>query len=104
MSVEKGFLPFAAVLLLLLSMLVLPMCSSDPSSPKDEPQDLDLAGDWELNTTITSNTCGLTNGTCEDLRSWKVRALLRFGAGIPDQACHLAHLTGKNNGHRLLPL
>jgi murein DD-endopeptidase MepM/ murein hydrolase activator NlpD len=61
----KRFLTYLALSLVLFSALVLQMCDSNPTDPKDKTQDLDLAGDWELTTTITSNTCGLPNGTTE---------------------------------------
>ena len=63
--IMKGLPTFFALALVLFSVLVLQMCGSNPSDPENGGQDLDLAGDWELTTTITSNTCGLPNGTTE---------------------------------------
>jgi murein DD-endopeptidase MepM/ murein hydrolase activator NlpD len=56
---------YAELFFILFMALVLLMCSSNPSDPKDDEQVLDLTGSWELTTTITSNTCGLPNGTTE---------------------------------------
>jgi murein DD-endopeptidase MepM/ murein hydrolase activator NlpD len=51
--------------LLLASLVLLPSCDSKGTDPKEAQQPLDLAGDWQLTTTIASNTCGLPNGTQE---------------------------------------
>jgi hypothetical protein len=55
-----GLLPLAIITLVLLQVLG---CSDDGGNGVEEP--LDLAGSWEITTTVTSNTCGLQNGEPE---------------------------------------
>jgi len=49
-------------LVIILSLTLLQMCSSDSTKPQDNEQTVDVTGSWELATTITSNTFGLPNG------------------------------------------
>ncbi len=51
----------AAALALTAALLV--SVSGCDSDPKVEEADVDLVGSWELRTTLSSNTCGLPNGT-----------------------------------------
>lgn len=59
------FLTYMGLLFILLLALVLQMCDSKPTETKNGGVTVNIIGDWELTTTITSNTCGLPNGTTE---------------------------------------
>jgi murein DD-endopeptidase MepM/ murein hydrolase activator NlpD len=59
------FLTYAGLLFVLLLALVLQMCDSTPTETKNGEVTVNIMGSWELTTTITSNTCGLPNGTTD---------------------------------------
>ncbi len=51
-----------SLLFLSLLLVFIQSCDSDATDPQANEETINVAGSWELTTTITSNTFGLSNG------------------------------------------